>query len=87
MEDLKGEDLLIDIPAGTQPTEQLHLAGEGMPHLRTEGRGDLYAHVQVVVPTDIDERTRELLEQIRTHRAEAPASTARTTRTAGSSPA
>ncbi|SMG07556.1 molecular chaperone DnaJ [Corynebacterium pollutisoli] len=70
VEDLAGKELTIDIPAGTQPLEQLHLSGQGMPRLRTEGRGDLLAHVQVVVPTEIDDRTRELLEQIRDHRLE-----------------
>ncbi|MDO5668770.1 MAG: molecular chaperone DnaJ [Corynebacterium sp.] len=70
VEDLAGKELVIDIPAGTQPTEVLHMSGQGMPRLRTEGRGDLHTHVQVVVPTEIDEHTRELLEQIREHRAD-----------------
>lgn len=39
-----------------------------MPRLRAEGRGDLMAHVDLFVPTEIDEHTRELLEQIRDHR-------------------
>ncbi len=70
LEDLRGENLSIDVPAGAQPADQIHLVGEGMPRLRTEGRGDLYAHVQVVVPTELDDRTRELFEQIRAHRNE-----------------
>jgi molecular chaperone DnaJ len=70
VEDLSGETLTIDIPAGTQPGEQIRLVGEGMPRLRTEGRGHLIAHVQVTVPTELDERTRELLEKIRDHRKE-----------------
>lgn len=70
VEDLAGESLTIEIPAGTQPLQQIRLDGEGMPRLRTEGRGDLFAHVNVVVPTDLDDHTRELLEKIRDHRKE-----------------
>ncbi|MCS5480132.1 molecular chaperone DnaJ [Corynebacterium sp. YIM 101645] len=70
VEDLAGESLTIEIPAGTQPGEQIRLVGEGMPRLRTEGRGHLIAHVEVTIPTELDERTRELLEQIRDHRKE-----------------
>ena len=70
VEDLAGKTLTIDIPAGTQPNAQIRLAGQGMPRLRTEGRGDLIAHVTVTVPTELDDKTRELLEQIREHRSE-----------------
>ncbi|GAB2511233.1 Chaperone protein DnaJ [Corynebacterium atrinae] len=70
LEDLQGEKLTIKIPQGTQPLEQIHLAGQGMPRLRREGRGDLIAQVNVVVPTDLDEKTRKLLEQVRDHRGE-----------------
>ena len=71
LEDLAGNPLTIDVPAGTQPNQQIRLGGQGMPRLRTEGRGDLIAHVSVTVPTELDERTRELLEQIREHRSDA----------------
>lgn len=70
VEDLAGDSLNIEIPAGTQPGEQIRLAGQGMPRLRTEGRGNLIAHVEVTIPTELDERTRELLEEIRQHRKE-----------------
>ncbi|AKK11580.1 molecular chaperone DnaJ [Corynebacterium uterequi] len=62
---LGGDTLVIDVPEGTQPGERLVLAGAGMPRLRAEGHGNLYAHVDVVIPTNLDERTRALLEEIR----------------------
>ncbi|RNE49590.1 molecular chaperone DnaJ [Corynebacterium alimapuense] len=70
VEDLAGDMVDIKVPAGTQPGEQIRLAGQGMPRLRAEGRGDLIAHVDVVIPTDIDDKTRDLLDQIRDHRNE-----------------
>ncbi|WIM67098.1 molecular chaperone DnaJ [Corynebacterium breve] len=66
--DLAGKDFTINVPAGTQPNEQIVLEGEGMPHLRAEGRGNLIAHVQVTVPTDLDDKSREALEKLRTAR-------------------
>ena len=68
VESLTGEEVTVVIPAGTQPNEIITLEAEGMPRLRAEGRGDLMAHVELFVPTEIDATTRELLEQIRDHR-------------------
>jgi DnaJ-class molecular chaperone len=36
-----------------------------MPQLGGTGTGDLYAHVHVVLPTDLSPRERELFEQLR----------------------
>lgn len=70
VEHLDGESLEIDIEPGTQPGEAIVLDGKGMPRLRTDGHGKLYAHVDVLVPTDLDKKTKELLEQIRDKREE-----------------
>ncbi|MCQ4618377.1 molecular chaperone DnaJ [Corynebacterium sp. CCUG 59401] len=65
VEDLAGETTTIEIPAGTQPNEQIVLEGEGMPRLRAEGAGDLIAHVQVVVPETLTKEERRALEDLR----------------------
>ena len=65
VEQLDGEELTIDIAPGTQPGESITLQGKGMPRLRTDGYGNLFAHVDVVVPTDLDKKTREALEKVR----------------------
>ena len=65
VEQLDGEELTIDIAPGTQPGESITLQGKGMPRLRTDGFGNLHAHVDVVVPTDLDKKTREALEKVR----------------------
>ncbi len=65
VEQLDGEELTIDIAAGTQPGESITVQGKGMPRLRTDGYGNLFAHVDVVVPTDLDKKTREALEKVR----------------------
>ncbi|TRX46387.1 molecular chaperone DnaJ [Corynebacterium guaraldiae] len=65
VEQLDGEELTIDIAPGTQPGESITLQGKGMPRLRTDGFGNLHAHVDVVIPTDLDKKTREALEKVR----------------------
>lgn len=56
----------VKVPAGTQSGRKLRLSGKGMPNLRNKDeRGDLYAIVQISVPTDLTEEQRELAEQLR----------------------
>ena len=68
VEDLAGEEQAVSVAAGTQPAEEVTLEGKGMPRLRGSGRGDMIAHVDVHVPTDLDEKSRDLLEKVRDHR-------------------
>jgi len=58
----------IVIPAGTQPDAVITLRGHGMPHLRSGVRGDLHAHVDVVVPAKLDPADTELLRQLKENR-------------------
>ncbi|MFA1611965.1 molecular chaperone DnaJ [Halobellus rubicundus] len=52
----------LEIPAGTQSGEEFRVRGEGMPHLRGRGHGDLYVQVQVVTPEDLNQEQKEALE-------------------------
>jgi molecular chaperone DnaJ len=54
----------LTIPAGTQPGEVISLKGEGIPHLKGFGKGDLRVEVKVVVPRNLNERQRDLLEKL-----------------------
>jgi DnaJ-class molecular chaperone with C-terminal Zn finger domain len=53
----------VRLPAGSSSGRKLRLRGEGMPASRGKG-GDLYAHVQIAVPKELDDRERELYEQL-----------------------
>ncbi|HEY71663.1 MAG: J domain-containing protein [Chloroflexi bacterium] len=56
----------LTIPAGTQNGRVFRLRGKGMPHLRQpDQHGDLYAKVEVQVPTRLTSRQRELFEELR----------------------
>jgi molecular chaperone DnaJ len=67
-------DYELDVEPGTQPTAELVLTGKGMPRLRSsgrvDGRGDLHVHIDVVVPTKLDEAQRELLVELARLRGE-----------------
>lgn len=53
----------VRLPAGSSSGRRLRLRGQGMPRPRG-GHGDLYATVQIRVPTQLSERERELFEQL-----------------------
>ena len=52
----------LEVPAGTQSGEEFRLRGQGMPHLRGRGHGDLYVQVQVVTPDSLNQEQKEALE-------------------------
>jgi molecular chaperone DnaJ len=62
------------VEPGTQCATVQTLRGRGMPRLRssgrTEGRGDLFVHLDVVTPTRLDSRQMELLRELAAVRGE-----------------
>ena len=58
--------VMLTIPPGTQNGRVFRLRGKGMPRLRQpEQHGDLYAKVDVRLPTHLTPRQRELFEELR----------------------
>jgi len=53
----------LKVPAGTRAGQKLRLAGRGLPKPRG-GAGDLYAIVQIVVPTHPSEHEKELYRKL-----------------------
>ncbi|BBY30716.1 molecular chaperone DnaJ [Mycolicibacterium sediminis] len=58
----------ITVAPGTQPNTVTTLRGRGMPHLRSGVRGDLHAHIDVVVPSRLDHQDTDLLRKLKEHR-------------------
>jgi len=54
----------IEIPAGTQHGAQYALRGHGLPGSNGGPPGDLVIVVQVIVPTNLSEEQRELVERL-----------------------
>ena len=55
-------DVDVELKAGVQSSEVLTVKGRGVTKLRGNGRGDLRIGVQVVTPTRLDHRERELIK-------------------------
>jgi curved DNA-binding protein len=58
-----GGTVQLKIPPGTRAGQQLRLAGRGLPKPHS-GEGDLYAIVQIAVPSATGERERALYRQL-----------------------
>jgi molecular chaperone DnaJ len=54
----------LEIPAGSQPHDQLLVRGAGMPALRGRRSGDLRVLVNVVIPRHLSREQRELYERL-----------------------
>lgn len=57
-------DLKIRVQPGTQPGTLIRLHGKGVPHVRSNGRGDQYVRITLHVPTHLSRRDRELLQEL-----------------------
>lgn len=56
----------LKIPVGTQNGQKFRLRGKGMPSLKNKGQhGDLYARIEVRLPTKLTPQQRELFEELR----------------------
>jgi DnaJ-class molecular chaperone len=53
----------VRVPPGTQSGQRFRLRGRGVTSLRDGRRGDLIVEVRVVLPTLLDERSKELLRE------------------------
>ena len=61
---LDGKRLILTIPAETQNGQAFRLSGKGMPHIRGQGAGNLFARIQVQLPQRLTSRERELFEEL-----------------------
>jgi molecular chaperone DnaJ len=61
----KGTKLALKVPPQTQNGRSIRLAGQGMPSLKNPSkRGDLYAKVDVQLPTELGEEEKQLYTQL-----------------------
>jgi molecular chaperone DnaJ len=60
----------IDVAPGSANGTVQRIKHEGVEHLHGRGRGDLFVHLVVDVPTELDDTSRDLLRQLAEHRGE-----------------
>jgi len=61
---LDGKPHILKVPAGTQSSRVFVLRGKGVSRLHVGGRGDLLVRANIVVPTDLTDDQRELLQKL-----------------------
>lgn len=64
------ETVAVDVTAGSANGTVHRIRHQGVEHLHGRGRGDLYVHLVVDVPTELDDASEELLRQLAEHRKE-----------------
>lgn len=64
IETIEGE-VIMKIPAGTQPGEVFRIKGKGIPHLQRYGRGDHLVSVTLAVPKKLSSEEKRLIEALR----------------------
>lgn len=62
---LDGRSLKLTVPAGTQHGQKLRVPGKGMPLLNESRFGDLFVNIEVVVPRQLTQKQREILEDFK----------------------
>jgi molecular chaperone DnaJ len=65
------DEQILEVEPGSQNGTVHRLRHEGVEHLHGRGRGDLYIHLTVDVPTELDEESETLLRSWAQHRHEA----------------
>jgi DnaJ-class molecular chaperone len=66
---LKGTKLKLNVAPETQNGRKIRLRGQGMPRLGGSGSGDLYAEVNVVLPTHLNDEEKKLFQRLAELRA------------------
>jgi molecular chaperone DnaJ len=62
---LKGDEVSVSIPEGTQPGDEIRLKNEGIPKLQQRGKGDLIFHADVELPKKLSRKQRKAIENLK----------------------
>lgn len=57
-------EIEIEVEPGMQTGEIINVKGKGIQHLRSSGRGDLKIKIQVITPTKLDSKQKELFRSL-----------------------
>ena len=60
---ISGEEVVLKIPAGTQPGERIRIRNHGLSRGDGHGKGNLVVQVQVDVPKKVSAEQEELLKK------------------------
>ena len=58
------KELSLKIPPGTQHKTKMRLPGHGLPHMKGDGKGDLFVRIHVKIPKELDEKQSDVVDQM-----------------------
>ena len=61
---IEGGTSKVVVPAGTQYDTKLRIRSKGMTKIRSAVRGDLFVHVKISIPKNLNSKQKELLQQL-----------------------
>jgi len=59
-----GIEKRLKIPSGTKHQTKMRLAGQGLPIMNTNHRGDLFIKIEIDIPKQLSEAQKELVEKL-----------------------
>jgi curved DNA-binding protein len=61
---LEGKELSLTIPPGTNHKTKMRLGGLGLPHMKGNGKGDLYVIIKVNIPKKLTKAQKKIVSQL-----------------------
>lgn len=61
---IDGKAFNLKIPPGTKHKTRMRLPGHGLPHMKSQGKGDLYVLINVAFPKKLTREQQKLVEQL-----------------------
>lgn len=65
MPTLEGTPILLTVPQGTESGKVLRVAGKGIPHFGSYGRGNMYVELIIKTPKRLTKEQKKLLDQLK----------------------
>ena len=62
----------MTIPPSTQNGQVFRLSGKGAPKLKGSGKGDLFVRIQVLLPDQMDEESKEIVRELESRNPTSP---------------
>jgi curved DNA-binding protein len=61
---IKGKEITLKIPEGTQHKTKMRLAGMGLPKMNSTEKGDLYVRIHVKMPRKLTDEQKKAIEKL-----------------------
>jgi curved DNA-binding protein len=56
-----GKELSLKVPPGTQHKTKMRLPGHGLPQMKGSGKGDLYVHILLILPKELNDQQKKIV--------------------------